>query len=461
MSRVSQSVFPVSPLVNKVLASRPVELPSSLPLCSSNPTFVPSKTSSTSEVFSESNAASTSIKSSPEVVIPASQQIRKRALPNCSSCGQLGHRKNQKVCPNFDLPKIPDSLSAAIAEVSNVVDSLAVTSEVTAEDNVQPLSDNSFTKFGQFNECNFCKTVSASCLIKNNYLICGDCLSVDTLRPFVKIPNQLSPKGSIPFSIAFRSFTLALSLGSWDVLHIWKFFLEKQSQSCNRPKKVFAPKKLPKDKVVRQQLLRGRYGSAKNAIFSSDLAPVSEDTVSHLQALHPLEKFSPVKPMPSLYWKENPIRVDELMSCILKLPSGKAPGPSGITFDMLKSVVPPKELSASRLVALIKPNKKIRPIAVGEAIYGLFASVVFERISNKAKDFFSPYQYGIKTIDGASVAALSSDVFFNAVENNCIFNLDFKNAFNSVKRSAICSELEKSFPELGTFFIVFMVTLLT
>ncbi|KAL0245351.1 hypothetical protein GEMRC1_009430 [Eukaryota sp. GEM-RC1] len=255
MCRVSESVFPVSPLVSKVLASRPDELPDSLPLCSSNPTFVPSNTSSFSDVFSESNSASTSIKSSPEVAIPASQPIRKRALPNCSSCGQLGHRKNQIVCPNFDLPKIPDSLSAAIAEVSIVVDNLTVTSEVTAEDNLQPLSDNSFAKFGRSNEC------------------------------------------SIPFSIAFRSFTLALSLGSWDVLHIWKFFLEKQSQSCTRPKKVCAPKKLPKEKVVRQQLLRGRSGSAKNAIFSSDLAPVSEDTVSQLQALHPLEKFSPVKPV--------------------------------------------------------------------------------------------------------------------------------------------------------------------
>ncbi|KAL0246897.1 hypothetical protein GEMRC1_008103 [Eukaryota sp. GEM-RC1] len=206
-------------------------------------------------------------------------------------------------------------------------------------------------------------------------------------------------------------------------------------------------------------------------IFDSVVDGSSEETVSQLQILHPLENSSPVKPMPSLYWKENPIRVDELMSCILKLPSGKASGPSGITFDMLKSVsrqnslivedlclffnnvllskvVPPKELSASRLVALIKPNKKIRLIAVREAIY-------------RPQGFFSPYQYGIKTIDGASVAALTSDVFFNAVENNCIFNLDFKNAFNSVKRSAICSELEMSFPELGTFFIVFMVTLLT
>ncbi|KAL0245104.1 hypothetical protein GEMRC1_009184 [Eukaryota sp. GEM-RC1] len=77
MCRVSESVFPVSPLVSKVLASRPDELPSSLPLCSSYPTFVPSNTSSFSDVFSESNSASTSIKSSPEVAIPASQPIQK------------------------------------------------------------------------------------------------------------------------------------------------------------------------------------------------------------------------------------------------------------------------------------------------------------------------------------------------------------------------------------------------
>ncbi|KAL0240132.1 hypothetical protein GEMRC1_010239 [Eukaryota sp. GEM-RC1] len=270
----------------QVLASQTEDLISSLSVSSSNPIFVPYNKSSLSDIFSESNFASTSIQSSPKVAIPTSQPIRKRALPNCSSCGQLGHRKKSEVCPNFDLPKSPDSLSAAIAEVSNFVDNLAVTSEVTAKHNLPPLSDNSFTNFGQSNECNFCKTVSAFSLIKNNYLISGDCLSADTLRTLVKIPNQLSPKGCIPFSIAFRSFILALSPGSWDVLHIWKFFLEKQSQSSTRPKKVFAPKKLPNEKDVCQQLLRGRYGSAKNALFSSDPAPVSQ-----LQVLHPLKNF--------------------------------------------------------------------------------------------------------------------------------------------------------------------------
>ncbi|KAL0219315.1 hypothetical protein P9112_004968 [Eukaryota sp. TZLM1-RC] len=117
-------------------------------------------------------------------------------------------------------------------------------------------------------------------------------------------------------------------------------------------------------------------------------------------------------------------------------------------------IVPPKELSASRLVALTKPNGKVRPIAIGEAIYRLMSSVIFNRVSTKAKEYFSPFQYGIKTIDRASVAALSSDLFFNCHENSCIFNLDFKNAFNSVKRDSIWKEIKSNFPELEDFFFL-------
>ncbi|KAL0224387.1 hypothetical protein P9112_003777 [Eukaryota sp. TZLM1-RC] len=83
------------------------------------------------------------------------------------------------------------------------------------------------------------------------------------------------------------------------------------------------------------------------------------------------------------------------------------------------------------------------------------ASLVFNRIGKKAKEFFSPFQFGIKTIDGASSAALSSDVFFNSSDSNYIFNLDFKNAFNSVSRSSILPLLQKHFPEVESFFYSF------
>ncbi|KAL0218942.1 hypothetical protein P9112_004595 [Eukaryota sp. TZLM1-RC] len=72
-----------------------------------------------------------------------------------------------------------------------------------------------------------------------------------------------------------------------------------------------------------------------------------------------------------------------------------------------------------------------------------------------SKEFFSPFQFGIKTIDGASSAAVSSDVFFNSSDSNYIFNLDFKNAFNSVSRSSILPLLQKHFPEVEPFFYSF------
>ncbi|KAL0224354.1 hypothetical protein P9112_003744 [Eukaryota sp. TZLM1-RC] len=52
-------------------------------------------------------------------------------------------------------------------------------------------------------------------------------------------------------------------------------------------------------------------------------------------------------------------------------------------------------------------------------------------------------------------AALSSDVFFNSSDSNYIFNLDFKNAFNSVSRSSILPLLQKHFPEVESFFYSF------
>ncbi|KAL0210129.1 hypothetical protein P9112_010213 [Eukaryota sp. TZLM1-RC] len=84
-----------------------------------------------------------------------------------------------------------------------------------------------------------------------------------------------------------------------------------------------------------------------------------------------------------------------------------------------------------------------------------FASIVFDRVKDKASTFLNPHQFGIKTIDGASVAAIASDTFFNAEENNFIFNLDFKNAFNSVKREAIFEVIKSDFPELSSFFYHF------
>ncbi|KAL0218360.1 hypothetical protein P9112_004013 [Eukaryota sp. TZLM1-RC] len=219
------------------------------------------------------------------------------------------------------------------------------------------------------------------------------------------------------------------------------------------------------------------------SLFSSSLADANSDTLEKLQKLHPQENFKCSKPDVCPFWIENLITAIEVLKAIQKLPKGKAAGPFGISFDLLKiacSSVPeigddlahyfqqlivskinlPFELLAARLIASVKPGNGIkpdgiRPIAVGESLSRLLASIVFDRVKDKASTFLNPHQFGIKTIDGASVAAIASDTFFNAEENNFIFNLDFKNAFNSVKREAIFEVIRSDFPELSSFFYHF------
>ncbi|KAL0209068.1 hypothetical protein P9112_011655 [Eukaryota sp. TZLM1-RC] len=210
-----------------------------------------------------------------------------------------------------------------------------------------------------------------------------------------------------------------------------------------------------------------------------------------MQILKPLKNFksyilkniSSAEPDVCPFWIENPISASEFLKAIQKLSKEKAAGPSGISFDLLKiacSSAPeiaedlahyfhqmvvlkinlPFDLLAARLIASIKPVDGIeldgiRPIAVGESLSRLLASIVFDRVKDKASKPSNPHQFGIKTIDGASVAALASDTFLNAEVNNFIFNLDFTNAFNSVKRKAIFEVIKSDFPELSSFFYHF------
>ncbi|KAL0224658.1 hypothetical protein RCL1_002570 [Eukaryota sp. TZLM3-RCL] len=115
----------------------------------------------------------------------------------------------------------------------------------------------------------------------------------------------------------------------------------------------------------------------------------------------------------------------------------------------------PLETSASRLVALSKSGGGVRPIDVGESLFRLLSMLIFKRITNTARSHLSPFQFGIGTIDGASIESLTSELFFLSNRSYYILNLDFKNAFNSVKRYAIFLALQSSFPYILPFFYHF------
>ncbi|KAL0210797.1 hypothetical protein P9112_009095 [Eukaryota sp. TZLM1-RC] len=399
----------------------------------------------------------------------------------CSICGISGH--NSRTCPEkqkreFELKSAQQILKCSVPAVAVVKgaennvsdDQLLNASSVPSS---SPSENSNFC-------CPFCKKDVADSRNGRKLLFCTNCKAVDTVRPPIRIPVEISPASTIPFSMEMRNFTSELKNNKWNISSFWKYFARK-NKNCF--KKKFGNRKIVKSKICRKLCLRGRYGAAKQSLFSSSLADANSDTLEKLQKLHPQENFKCSKPEVCPFWIENPITAIEVLKAIQKLPKGKAAGPSGISFDLLKiacssapeiaddlahycqqlivlKINPPFELLAARLIALVKPGNGIkpdgiRPIAVGESLSRLLASIVFDRVKDKASTFLNPHQFGIKTIDGASVAAIASDTFFNAEENNFIFNLDFKNAFNSVKREAIFEVIKSDFPELSSFFYHF------
>ncbi|KAL0220625.1 hypothetical protein RCL1_000479 [Eukaryota sp. TZLM3-RCL] len=295
--------------------------------------------------------------------------IKTRPKNRCTACKLEGH--NRARCPQ--LKQQTEDVSAAQADLQLVTELLPLKKAVSSED----LPSTVETAIGKssINHVSCCNCDSSSEILSlgKEKSICFDCAFTDTLRHPIKIPVQVSPRASIPLSVAFRSFSLPLTNGKWDIKHLWKFILLKDSKSTDN------------------STFKIKYTTSKKP-NQSKLVPSNEDSLNQLKALHPVESFYLTTSDSLTYWSNNSVTNTELLKMILHLPSGKAPGPSGISFDVLKSVVrqcnfivdalvsfynnmlsgriiPPCQLTASRLIALKKPNSKIRPIAVGKSLY--------------------------------------------------------------------------------------------
>ncbi|KAL0246846.1 hypothetical protein GEMRC1_008052 [Eukaryota sp. GEM-RC1] len=165
----------------------------------------------------------------------------------------------------------------------------------------------------------------------------------------------------------------------------------------------------------------------------------------------------------------------EIIQLISSSPSGRAAGPSGMSFDHFKKTVNdvpeicedlavffnevllgtkklPHALCSSRLGALNKPNGGVRPIAVGETISRIFSTMCFRRVRDSSVEFFRPFEFAVGVPDGTTCAALTSDFLFYSNEENVTLIIDFKNVFNCVLRSPISDELSEFFPQLISYF---------
>ncbi|KAL0243034.1 hypothetical protein GEMRC1_005597 [Eukaryota sp. GEM-RC1] len=313
----------------------------------------------------------------------------------CSNCDQSGHyittcpvAKEEQLKLQSDSFSLKSSLDLDSFDTPNSEDLdsagllLASISDLTEK----PATKNS-------SSCAFCHKIVTDVFNGRPLLFCKSCTTIDSSFGFYFSCYGITGIYVKPEPVEHHEVLEVLA--KKNKMMLWKSSFEKAKSFFNL-------------KVVRKLCLRGRYNSGVKSIFSSAMANPNSETVQKLIKLHPKEEFLCVKPQICQFWIDNPIFPTEVANAIARLPKGKAAGPSSISFDLLKAackaapeiskdlanyfqqmvclkVIPPIELTAARLIALVKPGNEIkpdgiRPIAVGESISRLFASIVFNRV---------------------------------------------------------------------------------
>ncbi|CAI7840934.1 unnamed protein product [Closterium sp. NIES-53] len=145
---------------------------------------------------------------------------------------------------------------------------------------------------------------------------------------------------------------------------------------------------------------------------------------------------------------------------------GVGAGPSGTTFEHLRDAalinssvgkhlhalintiltgnLPPavaELLTASRLIALTKPDGGTRSIAIGESITRLAAKTTLTLTPGAAREFFLPHQFGVAVPGGAEAIIHITRTYLMANPGALALQADLANAFNSVNWAAIAASL--------------------
>ncbi|KAL0238670.1 hypothetical protein GEMRC1_012146 [Eukaryota sp. GEM-RC1] len=135
-----------------------------------------------------------------------------------------------------------------------------------------------------------------------------------------------------------------------------------------------------------------------------------------------------------------PVLSSDLLKCLQYLTVGLA---RGSISDCLRWA-----LTASRLSAIPKSSRAIRPIAVGELFYRISAKVLLEKVNTDY--LISSNQFGVKVPGGAETVIHSIRGQLGKNYSHCI-QFDISNAFNEADRSKLVEAVSNHCPRLLPF----------
>ena len=215
----------------------------------------------------------------------------------------------------------------------------------------------------------------------------------------------------------------------------------------------------------------GELARASRLLTSPGLAAATAETTKKLASKHP-SRVSPLNVRPPNVQEPFILSKKIFFETIRRSPRGTGTGPSGWRYEHLKALldncstadllhsvcssiasgsIPESTLNlltASRLIAIPKPNGDVRPIAIGEALRRLTAKSICAQKKDSFAQFFSPLQHGVATKGGAELLVHQVQLLLEENKDWIVLKSDVRNAFNSVSRSHFLIEVARAFPDI-------------
>ena len=93
----------------------------------------------------------------------------------------------------------------------------------------------------------------------------------------------------------------------------------------------------------------------------------------------------------------------------------------------------------------------IRPIAVSCTLRRLAAKVAGFRVRDKMAALLAPRQLGYGVRGGAEAAVHAARLYMQDLQHRCVLKLDFRNAFNTLRRDKMLQAVQNFAPDLLLF----------
>ncbi|ETO04439.1 hypothetical protein RFI_32957, partial [Reticulomyxa filosa] len=267
-----------------------------------------------------------------------------------------------------------------------------------------------------------------------------------------------------------------------NLLKLWKDFCEHSNAiiAANEAREL-NPSKQAKTNASHAKAIKltalGELSKAFKALTPSQPIKYDENTIQQLQQKHPPEA-PPIELMHSLESDDvihtlapipahDPISVDELIAYTRKLGRTSAGGVDLFAAQHLIDLVPFEYESGTlsnwakvttliingmvcqsaapiaygaRLIGIAKPDGSPRPIAIGSLLRRSAGAILMKRHAEKIKRIVGPNQFGINVKAGIELFIHGFKAVLQhirPIKDAAAVKVDFKNAFNSCKRSRV------------------------